>query len=135
MIPVLGLLEESHWNLLHSRELSWAWRAKHIVIFFKCSGAYFLPASLGIAREPSTGKVPEKSKPQNVLLWAPGCLCFRPKGMGGTRSTFPFWTVFYFWACLYLNTYTQVYACMSFFSSRSKQYNMFLSHGAVSVYF
>lgn len=57
---------------------------------------------------------------QIVPLTLLGCLCSKPKGMGGTGSVFPFLPVFYFWVRVYLNTYPQVYASVHFFLRRLK---------------
>lgn len=106
-------LAASWWFLLRDdpapllSEAPKASQAAHIVISFKCSGSYFLPAGLEMTSKPAEGKSPAKSKPVICLLAAPGCLCFRQKGMGGTSFAFPF--LLYFWMPVYLNTYTYVY--------------------------
>lgn len=59
------------------------------LVTFECSGLHFLLAGSG---QPvaCTGKSPAKSEPVIFLLLAPGCLCFRLKGMGGISLPSPF---------------------------------------------
>lgn len=58
------------------------------------------------------GESPLKSKPQ-IVLRAPGCLCFKPKGMGGTRSAFPFWTFIFGYVCIQIHTHMCMRTCLS----------------------
>lgn len=80
---------------------------------------------------PAEGKSPAKSEPIIFLLRALGCLCFRPKGMGGTSVAFPFLTLLFLDACLfkYLHTYVYLFAQ----ASHSNRTTFFLVGLSVSV--
>lgn len=90
----------------------------------RASVSCFLPAGpRKSGRGPAEGKSLAKSEPAVFLLRASGCLCVRPKGMGGTSFAFPFLTLFsYFWMHVYLNTHTCVcaYLFFSFFFRQVK---------------
>lgn len=106
-----GSWRRAQWHLYF--EESWV---LHSVIFFEYSGSRFLPAGLGITSKPCRGKVPAKSEPLIFLLKAPGCLCFRPKGMGGTSRPSPFWLFLFLGACLFKYVHTSVCICVSLLS-------------------
>lgn len=64
-------------------------------------------SSLALCREN-----PCKIRTQIILLTLLGCLCFKPKGMGGTGSVFPFLPVFYFWVRVCLFKYIPSTVCI-----------------------
>lgn len=111
LLLILRLLEGSP-------RASWLWRiillaswTINTVLFFECSGSYFLPAGLRMSCQALSRESPsQKSEPIIFLLRAPGCSsCFRPKGMGGTSFTFPFLTLF----CFVLSFLFWVHVCLS----------------------
>lgn len=108
-----------------------------VFFFFERQSHASSQQALGRVAGPAEGKSLAKSEPAVFLLRAPGCLCVRPKGMGGTSFAFPFLTLFsYFWMHVYLNTHTHV--CVSFFffflqAGQSNQTTFFLLGLSVHV--